>query len=104
VVLEISRFGDSGHTRLRFIPGRAPCETRRVEREQFSSRLHRILTDHFPDETVESLATSAALHHCISSSHTRGLVCRGSEAHGVLALSPNEGGATIDGILMFGVI
>ena len=104
VVLQVSRFGYSRHAQLEFVTGGAPRETRRVEREQFSSRLRRILTDHFPDETVESLATSADLHRSISGSYTRGLVRRGSEAYAVLAASPNEDGATIDGILTFGLI
>jgi hypothetical protein len=104
VVLEVSRFGYSRPAQLEFVAGGVPRETRRVEREQFSSRLRRILTDHFPDETVESLATSADLHHSISGSYTRGLLRRGSEAHAVLAASPDEDGATIDGILTFGLI
>ena len=53
---------------------------------------------------MESLATSADLHHSISGSYTRGLVRRGSEAYAVLAASPNEDSATIDGILTFGLI
>src|SRR5579863_7008397 len=104
VVLEVSRFGYSRHAQLELDAGGAPRETRRVEREQFSSRLRRILVDHFPDEIVESLATSADLHHSISGSYTRGLLRRGSEAYAVLAASPNEDGATIDGILRFGLI
>lgn len=104
VVLEVSRFGYSRNAQLEFIAGAAPRETRRVEREQFSARLRRILTDHFPDESVESLATSADLHHSISGSYTRGIVRRGSEAFAVLAASPNEDGSTVDGILTFGLI
>ena len=104
VVLEVSRFGYARHAQLEFVAGGASREPRRVEREQFSSRLRRILTDHFPDETVESLAVSADLHHSISGSYTRGLVRRGSEAYAVLAASPHEDGATIDGILTFGLI
>src|SRR6202051_1034553 len=104
LVLEVSRFGYSRHAQLEFVTGGAPRETRRVEREQFSSRLRRILTDHFPDETVDSLATSADLHHSISGSYTRGLVRRGSAAFAVLAASPHEDSATIDGILTFGLI
>src|SRR5271169_1988955 len=104
LVLEVSRLGFSRPAQLEFVAGGAPRETRRVEREQFSSRLRRILTDHFPDETVESLVTSADLHHSISGSYTRGLVRRGSEAHAVLAASPEEDGSTIDGILTFGLI
>jgi hypothetical protein len=104
VVLEVSRFGHSRSARLEFVADGAPRETRRVEREQFSSRLRRLLTDHFPDETVESLATSADLHHSISGSYTRGLIRRGSSAYAVLAASPHEDSGTIDGILTFGLI
>jgi hypothetical protein len=104
LVLEVSRLGHSRNARLEFRAGGVPRETRRVERGQFSSRLRRILTDHFPDETVESLAVSADLHHSISGSYTRGLMRRGSEAYAVLGASPNEDGATIDGILTFGLI
>ena len=104
VVLEVSRFGYSRNAQLEFIGNSAPRDARRVDREQFSGRLRRILTDHFPDETVESLATSADLHHSLSGSYTRGLVRRGSEAFAVLGASPNEDGATIDGILTFGLI
>jgi hypothetical protein len=104
VVLEVSRFGYSRHAQLEFVAGSAPCEGRRVEREQFSGRLRRMLTDHFPDETVESLATAADLHHSISGSYTRGVMRRGSEAYAVLAASPNEDAATIDGILTFGLL
>jgi hypothetical protein len=104
VVLDVSRLGYSRHAQLEFVAGGAPRETRRVEREQFLTRLRRILTDHFPDETVESLATSADLHHSISGSYTRGLIRRGSQAFALLGASPNEDSATIDGILTFGLI
>ncbi len=104
VVLEVSRLGYARHAQLEFVAGGERRETRRVEREQFSGRLRRILSDRFPDETVESLATSADLHHSISGSYTRGVMRRGSEAYAVLAASPNEDGAKIDGILTFGLI
>jgi hypothetical protein len=104
VVLEVSRFGYSRSAQLEFVVGSAPREGRRVEREQFSGRLRRMLTDQFPDESVQSLATSADLHHSISGSYTRGLVRRGSEAVAVLAASSNEDSTTVDGILTFGLI
>jgi len=104
VVLEVSRFGYSRHAQLEFVADGATRETRRVEREQFSWRFRRLLTDHFPDETVESLATSADLHHSISGSYARGLMSLGSSAHAVLAASPHEDSGTIDGILTFGLI
>jgi hypothetical protein len=104
VVLEVTRLGYARPAQLEFVAGGARREGRRVEREQFSVRLRRMLNDHFPDETVESLAASADLHHSISGSYTRGLLRRGSEAHAVLAASPSEDGGTIDGILTFGLI
>ena len=104
VLLEVSRLGYSRPAQLEFVAGGAPRETRRVDREQFSGRLRRTLTDHFPDENVESLASSPDLHHSISGSYTRGIVRRGSEAYAVLAASPGEDAATIDGILTFGLI
>ena len=104
VVLEVSRLGYSRNAQLEFVVGGATREPRRVEREQFSGRFRRLLADHFPDETVESLAASADLHHSLSGSYTRGLVRRGSEAVAVLAASPKEDLSTIDGILTFGLI
>src|SRR5579863_1458827 len=44
LVLEVSRFGFSRSAQLEFATGGAPREPRRVERQQFSSRLRRILT------------------------------------------------------------
>ncbi len=104
VVLEVRRFGHKKDAKLEVIAGGAPREARRVEREQFSVRFRRLLTDHFPDETVESLVTSADLHHSISGSYTRGLIRRSSEAFAVLGASPDEDSATMDGILTFGLI
>lgn len=104
VVLEVSRLGYARNAQLEFTVGGAPREGRRVEREQFAIRLRRLLADQFPDEAVESLAASADLHRSLSGSYTRGLMRRGSEAIAVLAASPNEDSATIDGILTFGLI
>lgn len=53
---------------------------------------------------MESLVTAADLHHSLSGSYARGTMRRGSEAYAVLAASPNEDAATIDGILTFGLI
>ena len=92
VVVEVVRFGHSRHAQLEFVAAGAGREARRVDREQFCDRLRQILTDRFPDETVDSLVTSADLHHSISGSYTRGLIHRGSEAFAVLGASPNEDG------------
>jgi hypothetical protein len=104
VVVEVARLGHSRHAQLEFVAGGAKREARRIDREQFRGRLRQILTDRFPDETLDSLVTSADLHHSISGSYTRGLINNGSEAYAVLGAAPDEDGPTIDRILTFGLI
>jgi hypothetical protein len=104
VVLEVSRFGRPRLVKLEVLAAGALHEDTRWGREQFRSRLHQLLTDRFPDEIVDSLATSADLHHSISGSYTRGIMRRGSDAFAVMSAAPGEDAATIDGILTFGLI
>jgi hypothetical protein len=104
VVLEVSRFGRPRYAKLEFLAAGAGREGKRCAREQFRSRLRQLLTDRFPDEIVDSLATGADLHHSISGSYTRGLMHHGAEAYAVLSAAPEEDAATIDGILTFGLI
>src|SRR5271169_4613503 len=68
VVVEVVRFGHSRHAQLEFVTAGTSRETRRADREQFCDRLRQILTDRFPDESVDSLITSADLRHSISGS------------------------------------
>jgi hypothetical protein len=104
VIVEVVRFGHARRARLEFVAAPDSRDPRRVDRARFSSRLRQILTDRFPDETIDSLTSSADLRHSLSGSYTRGLTRRGSEAFAVLGASPNEDSATIDGILTFGLI
>ena len=104
VVVEVARFGHSRHAQLEFVATGAARDARRVDREQFRARMRQILTDRFPDDTVDSLVTSADLHRSISGSYTRGVMHNGSDAYAVLGAAPNEDGPTIDRILTFGLI
>ena len=105
VILEVSRFGRARRAKLEFLAVVATAHgERRWVREEFRSRLQQLLTDRFPDEIVDSLATGPDLQHSLSGSYTRGLMHRGSEAFAVLAAAPEEDAATIDGILTFGLI
>jgi hypothetical protein len=104
IVVEVVRFGHSRNTQLEFVAAGASRESRRVDRGQFCDRLRQILADRFPDENVDSMVTSADLHRSLSGSYARGLMHRGSEAFAVLGASPHEDGATLDGILTFGLI
>jgi len=78
--------------------GGVPHEAARVERQQFSSRLRRILTDHFPDETVGVAGDpatctihSGSLHSRPRPPRFRKLCCDGGH-------HPMKMPATIDGI------
>jgi len=104
VVVEVIRLGHARHARMEFAAASPVRESRRVDRGQFSDRLRQILTDRFPDETVDTLVTSADLRHSLSGSYTRGLTHRGSEGIALLGASPGEDSATLDGILTFGLI
>ena len=104
VVVEVARFGHARHGKLVLVARGAGKSASRIGREQFRVRLERLLHDHFPDETVDSLTTAAELRHSLSGSYTRGLMHRGSEAHAVLGAAPEEDASTIDGILTFGLI
>jgi hypothetical protein len=104
VVVEVERFGQSRHARIEFLAAEASRDARRMGREQFCNRLSQLLTVQFPDEIVDSMASAADLHRSISGSYARGLMHRGSEAHAVLGVAPDEDSATIDGVLTFGLI
>ena len=104
VVLEVSRLGRARSAKLEFRAASSNHEDRRRGREQFRSRLHQLLTDRFPDEVVDSLATGADLKNSISGSYTRGLMHQGADAFAVLSAGPEEDSATINGILTFGLI
>jgi len=104
VVLEVSRFGRARSAKLEFVAVATDHREKRCSGEQFRSRLRQLLSDRFPDEIVDTLATGADLHHSISGSYTRGLMHRGSDGFAVLSAGPSEDSATIDGILTFGLI
>jgi hypothetical protein len=77
VVLRIPPPGNARHAKLEFLAASRDHEDRRWDRAQFRTRLQQLLIDPFPDEIVDSLATSADLHHSTSGSCTRGLMHRG---------------------------
>jgi hypothetical protein len=104
LIVEVTRFGHSKHVQLQVAAAGTTRDPRRVDREQFRSRLRQILADQFPDEIVESLLTAADLHRSISGSYVRGIMRNGSDAYAVLGAAPSEDGPTIDKMLTFGLI
>ncbi len=104
VVVEVVRLGHSRPAKLEIVAGKAEQDTRRLGRVQFGGRLRQILTDNFPDETVDSVVTAADLRHSLSGSYTRGLMHQGSDGAAVIGAAPEEDTATLDGMLTFGLI
>lgn len=103
VVVEVARF-DGRPARLEFVAVVAAPPARRLLREQFRARLRQLLSDRFPDETLDSLTNAPDLQHSLSGSYTRGVMHAGADGRAVLAAAPDEDGATVDGILTFGLI
>ena len=104
IVLEVQRFGRSKPSRLAFLRTDGARPAGRVMREQFRARLLRILCDRFPDAVFESFTAAPDLKHSFSGVYVRGCMRDGRGSWAVLAASPGEGAAGIDGILTFGII
>lgn len=104
IVLEVRRFGRAKPGRLEFLRADSPRSSGRITREQFRARLHRILAERFPDSEVDSLSASPDLEHSFSGLYVRGRMHEASQSWALLAVSPAESAAAIDGILAFGLI
>jgi hypothetical protein len=104
ILLEVQRFGNAKPGRLEFLRADSPRSAGRISREEFRSRLRRILLESFPDATIESLTAAPDLEHSFSGLYVRGLMHEGSHGWAFLAVSPNESAAAVEGILAFGIL
>jgi hypothetical protein len=104
IVLEVRRFGRAKPGRLEFLRTDSPRAAGRITREQFRARLSRALAEHFPDATIESLTAAPDLEHSFSGVYVRGRMREGPHEWAVIAISPGEGAAAIEGILTFGIL
>jgi hypothetical protein len=104
ILLEVQRFGNSKPGRLEFLRADSPRSAGRITREEFRSRLRRILSESFPDAITESITAAPDLEHSFSGLYVRGLMHEGSHGWAFLAVSPNESAAAIEGILAFGIL
>ena len=104
ILLEVSRFGNAKPGRLEFVRTDSPRSAGRITREQFRARFRRILTESFPDATIESLSASPDLEHSFSGLYVRGSMREGSQAWAFLGVSPNENAAVIEGIVAYGIL
>ena len=104
IVLEVQRFGRAKPGRLEFLRADSPRSPGRITREQFRARFQRILAERFPDATIDSLSASPDLEHSFSGLYVRGRMREGSSAWAVLAVSPAENAAAIEGLLTFAIL
>jgi len=66
--------------------------------------LKRFLAEQFPDAIVESLTTASDLEHSFSGLYVRGRMRDGPRMWAVLAVSPSENAAAVEGVLASGVL
>jgi hypothetical protein len=104
IILEVQRFGRAKPGRLEFLRTDSARPAGRITREQFRARLERILSERFPDATVDSLSAAPDLEHSFSGLYVRGRMHEGSRAWALLAVSAAEDAAAIEGILAFGLL
>lgn len=104
IVLEVQRFGRTKPGRLEFLRTDASRSTGRITREQFRTRLRRILAEHFPDAEFEGLTAAPDLEHSFSGLYVRGRMQEGPRVWALLAVAPSENAAAVEGILTFGLL
>jgi len=104
LALTVERFGRLKPGRLEFVRLQFTRSTRDISREEFCARLTRILSEHFPDERVESLTISSDLEYSLSRSYARGLLRNGSSHWAVLAVSDGETAEHAENSVSFGLL
>jgi hypothetical protein len=104
LALAVERFGRLKPSRLEFVRVDFARSPRDVSREEFCARLGRILSEQFPDETLESLTIGSDLEHSLSRSYARGLLKTGSSHWAVLAVPHGEAAEPAENSLTFGLL
>jgi len=104
LVLAVERFGRTRPDRLEFVRTDFARPAREVAREEFCVRLKPILAAQFPDETLESITSSADLEHSLSGNYVRGVLKRGSAHTAFLAVPDGESQDTVNNSLTFALL
>ncbi len=104
IVLEVQRFGCARPGRLEFLRTDSRRTAGRIGREEFRIWLRRFLGERFPDATVESLTTAPDLENSLSGLYVRGRMREGRRTWAVLAVSPSENAAAVEGVLASGIL
>jgi hypothetical protein len=102
LALSFERFGNARPGRLEFLRIDFARPPREIARLEFRSRLARILSERFPDETLEStLSIGPDLEHSLSGNYARGVLRSASKRWALLAAADSETGATSANSLTF---
>jgi len=104
LVLAVERFGRAKPDRLEFVRREFERSAHQLSREEFRARLSHLLSEQFPDETVEALTVSPDLEHSLSGNYARGILRRGSSRVAFLAVPTGESSATVDCSLTFALL
>jgi hypothetical protein len=104
LVLAVERFGRARPDRLEFVRIDFERPARDLARDEFCARLQGILARQFPDETVESITTSADLEHSLSGNYARGLLKCGSSYSAFLAVPQGESQDSVNNSLTFALL
>ncbi len=104
LALAVERFGRAKPDRLEFVRLEFERALRDLSREAFCDALGHLLSERFPDESLESLTASPDLEHSISGNYVRGLLRRGSSYVAVLAVPDGESAHTTESSLTFALL
>jgi hypothetical protein len=104
LALAVERFGRTRPGRLEFLRLEFDHSAHDLSREQSCARLGRILSDQFPDETLESLTSAQDLEHSLSGNYARGFLRRGSTRWAVLGVLDDKSSEGAEICLKFGLL
>lgn len=98
-----------GQTRATLLELAGDCERRTPSsreniRVRYVKVLERALVRQFPEWTPDGFRTAMDLERSFGPAYARGLLARGQKAWAVIGVNEEEGLATIDGILTFGIL
>jgi hypothetical protein len=104
LALAVERFGRARPDRLEFVRLEFDPSARDLSREESCARLGRILSEQFPDETLESLTSAPDLEHSLSGVYARGLLRSGSAHWAILGVLDGAALESAENCLTFGLL
>lgn len=104
--VRVRRFGRSEPQTLQFVADRdtRTPTNRQAARTRFLFAMERLLAREWMDWKLVSMRSAMDLENSFGPAYARGLLTRGQSAWALIAVSPDEMPATIDGILTIGIL